>query len=256
MNILLTNDDGIFSEGLQFLAENLRKEHSVWVVAPEGEKSGSSHSITLFDPVKVTELSERVFVCRGTPADCVVIGMLGLIDEEIDVVISGFNMGPNLGTDIIYSGTAAAARQGALLGKPSFAVSLNPRGGSNSYLFPTEFVMKNLDLFCKLWSEDHFLNINFPESMNRDSNNGKEIAVSITFPTLRIYDNKIVKYRGPDGNLYYFIAGDKPRSMDEIGSDSYAISMGNISVSPIFIHPTNHRVEELYKKAEFWVGGE
>ncbi len=251
MNILLTNDDGIDSYGLKFLAQKLREKHEVWIVAPDSEKSGSSHSITLFEPVKVNKIDDRNFVCWGTPADCVLIGLIGLIEKKIDVVISGFNMNPNLGTDIIYSGTAAAARQGALLGKPSFAVSLNSTEDFSGFEYPSEFILKNLELFLNLWSEDHFLNINFPDNL-RDGFEG--VNVSITFPTLRIYDNEIVKYYAPNGNLYCFLGGDKPGSKNEVGSDSYAFSNGEISISPIFIHPTNHRVEEIYKKADFWCG--
>jgi len=251
LRILLTNDDGINSEGLKFLAEKLMREHDVWIVAPDSEKSGSSHSITLFEPVKVEKVTEQTFVCWGTPADCVLIGLIGLVEREIDVVISGFNMTPNLGTDIIYSGTAAAARQGALLGKPSFAVSLNPSGGPSIFEYSADFIVRNMELFLKLWSEDHFLNINFPDNLRDGFDN---VEVSITFPTLRIYDNEIIKYYAPNGNLYCFLGGDKPASKNEVGSDSYAFSRGNISISPIFIHPTNHRVEEVYRKAKFWCG--
>jgi 5'-nucleotidase len=124
MRLLLTNDDGIHSDGIQALIRGLEGAHEVWVVAPSVEASGGSHSITLHDVLKIRRLSDRRFSCRGTPADCVMVALLGLVPADIDLVISGINHGPNLGTDILYSGTAAGARQGALMGVPSVALSV------------------------------------------------------------------------------------------------------------------------------------
>ena len=125
MRILLTNDDGIESPGLRELARALGGDHEVWVVAPESNRSGSSHSITLGNPARFRRVGEREFASAGTPADCVLYAILGVVPAPIDIVLSGINLGPNLGTDIVYSGTAAAARQGAFMRKPSVAVSLS-----------------------------------------------------------------------------------------------------------------------------------
>ena len=124
MRILLTNDDGIESPSLKFLAERLRKKHEIWIIAPDAEKSGSSHSITIKKWLKYTKIDKMVYKCSGTPVDCIILGILHLIKNKIDMVISGPNIGANLGTDIIYSGTAAAARQAALMGIPALASSL------------------------------------------------------------------------------------------------------------------------------------
>ena len=124
MRILLTNDDGIHSEGIRQLEKTLGARHELWLVAPESEKSGGSHSITLKDSIRARCMGEHRFACRGTTADCVIISLLGLIPPKVDMVISGVNHGPNLGTDILFSGTAAGARQGALMGVPSVAISL------------------------------------------------------------------------------------------------------------------------------------
>src|SRR6056297_1174246 len=105
MNILITNDDGLGSPGLERLVEEYRDKHEIWVVAPDGERSGSSHAITLKGAVRFQQFEERIFSCSGTPVDCVLMSVLGAIPEKPDLVLSGINLGPNIGTDILYSGT-------------------------------------------------------------------------------------------------------------------------------------------------------
>ena len=124
MKILITNDDGIFSEGITTLKNALIADHDVWVVAPDTERSGTSHAITLKDAVRMSRIDERTYSCGGTPADCVLYSLLGAVDLDPDIVVSGINHGPNIGTDIIYSGTVAAARQAALMDRPAVAVSV------------------------------------------------------------------------------------------------------------------------------------
>ncbi len=241
MKILLTNDDGIFSKGLKALAEKLSAEHEVWIVAPDGERSGSSHSITLREPTKIHKVGDREYACGGTPVDCVILSFLGLLPVKIDLVISGINKGPNLGTDITYSGTAAAARQGALMGKPSIAVSINSYQPPFYFEYPARFLSENIELFVKLWSDDHFVNINFPDRIEKFS------RVEITYPGLRIYKDTLEKYKAPNGNLYCFLGGEAPTSRKEAGTDSYAVSKGRISISPILIHPANEKIEKKYR---------
>ncbi|TFG60697.1 MAG: 5'/3'-nucleotidase SurE, partial [Spirochaetales bacterium] len=106
MKILLTNDDGIQSPGLGALEDRLSSDHEIWVLAPDNERSGSSHAITLKGAVRMRNLSPRHISCNGTPADCVLYGLLGVLPERPDIVLSGINIGHNLGTDIVYSGTA------------------------------------------------------------------------------------------------------------------------------------------------------
>ena len=170
---------------------------------------------------------------------------MGLLPESIDMVISGINLGPNLGTDIVYSGTAAAARQGALMGIPSVACSLNAFSPPYHLEFPLKFILNNLERFCSLWAEDHFLNINFP---NQCSDPPRTV---VTFPTRRIYKDELVKFNTPRGDLYCFIGGAAPGSSLEAGSDCRTVEAGNISLSPILIHPTNHEIATRYKKVDF-----
>lgn len=245
MTILLTNDDGIDSPGLIALQEKLSNKHNVWVVAPDGDRSGKSQSITLKDAIRTTSVSDRVFACSGTPADCVAIAMLGAVPEKIDLVISGINLGANLGTDIIYSGTAAAARQASLNNCPSIAVSLAKHRPPFDFNHTASFIAENIELLIALWNNDHFVNINFPEHLNMN------YSVEITHPSRRIYEDSLVKFVSPNHDTYYFLSGSGVASSNLKGEDSSAILEGNISVSPIYLHPVNHREDEMYKSTEF-----
>lgn len=246
MRILLTNDDGIGSEGIQALVRALGAEHELWVVAPEAEKSGGSHSITLRDALRVRRVADHRFSCRGTPADCVMIALLGLVPRGVDLVISGINHGPNLGTDILYSGTAAGARQGALMGVPSVALSVGSYAPPFDFAGAAEFAARNLDNFQALGTDDHFLNVNFPATGTL----GAETV--ITFPSRRIYRLKLSTYRAPDGDLYCFVGGPAPDAHPEDGSDSMVVSKGRISISPIHAHPRNWAtIEESCRGVRF-----
>jgi 5'/3'-nucleotidase len=246
MRILVTNDDGIASDGIRQIEKTIGKEHELWFVAPESEKSGASHSITLRDSVRAHCLGERRYACRGTTADCVMVALLGLIPPKVDMVISGINHGPNLGTDILYSGTAAGARQGALMGVPSVAVSLGVYAPPFDFSAAAEFVARNVEVFRELWTDDHFLNINYP----CDAAGRPEPA--ITFPSRRIYRQRLSTYRAPSGDTFCFVHGDVPEAHYEAGSDCQVLSEGKISISPIHAHPRNWvSIEERYRRARF-----
>ena len=246
MRLLLTNDDGIHSDGIQALVTALAGSHEVWVVAPEAEKSGGSHSITLRDALKVRTIARCQYACRGTPADCVMIALLGLVPRQIDLVISGINHGPNLGTDILYSGTAAGARQGALMGVASVALSVGAYSAPFDFAGAAEFAARNLDSFRTLGTDDHFLNINFPAAGTR------EAETVITFPSRRIYRMELHTYDAPDGDMYCFIGGALPEAHPEEGSDCMVVSQGRISISPIHAHPRNWAtIEESYRGVQF-----
>ena len=246
MRILLTNDDGIRSDGIKALLHALDASHEVWVVAPEAEKSGGSHSITLHDALKVRKIRERQFSCRGTPADCVMIALLGLVPGPVDLVISGINYGPNLGTDILFSGTAAGARQGALMGVASVALSVGAYRAPWDFAAAAAFAARNLDNFKTLGTDDHFLNINFPVT----GTNGAETVV--TFPSRRIYRMELHTYDAPDGDRYCFVGGAIPEAHPEEGSDCMVVSQGRISISPIHAHPRNWAtIEESYRGVTF-----
>ena len=250
MRVLLTNDDGIDSPSLQAVAARLAGTHEVWVVAPDGDRSGSSHSITLKERIRVVQHAERRFACSGTPVDCVILGVLQLIEGDLDVLISGPNLGFNLGTDLLYSGTAAAARQSVLMGIPALAVSLAVRAYSTVMQPAVEFVARNLAAFHELASADHFLNINFPPSL------GEPLTACITFPALRIYRDDIIIHSEREREMFCTIGGDMPESHPASGSDGEAIAGGCISISPIYVHPVNHKIEERYRSVRLWTGSE
>ena len=245
MNILLTNDDGIHSTGLEALMKVLEKDYTVWVLAPDNERSASSHSITINNPMRLSKIAERSWACGGTPADCIILAMLGAIPVKPDLVISGINRGPNLGTDIIYSGTVAAARQAAFMGCPAIAISLNTYTEPFYFEPAAGFLAQNLKSFLDLWHPDHFVNINAPNDP------GAVKGVKITHPSRRIYHDSVSKFDAPDGNDYYILYGSQIDAEVEEGSDWDAVSHGYLSVSPVFLHPINHAEDMAYRQMKF-----
>lgn len=246
MRILLTNDDGVASPGLLRLREILEEHnHEVWAVAPDGERSGMSNYITLTEAIRCEEVGNRLFAISGSPADCVMVATLGAIPATPEVVISGINIGPNLGTDIIYSGTAAGARQAAYKGIPGIAVSLDSFTPPLHFDPIARFVSEHLQELTKLWNPDHFININAP---NLDE---EALPVHITRPSVRRYDDTLHQWDPPRGGRYYFVDGSLNKATPEAGTDWHAISQGAISISPVMLNPINHAIEEAYQRASF-----
>jgi 5'-nucleotidase len=245
MIILLSNDDGIDSTGLKTL-EEVFADHEVWTVAPDGDRSGRSHSITLSEPVKMRQIGEQRFACGGSPADCIMLAFLGAIPVTPDIVVSGINHGPNLGTDIIYSGTAAAARQGALMGHPSIAVSIAAFSSPLNFYPGAKFVAANLEIFNNLWNPEHFININFP-----NVEDGTEMEVVVTHPARRFYRDELRSYTAPNKDIYYFLHGSLIEGGEDPESDWGVIKAGKLSVSPVYLHPVIHRMDDVYRKTNY-----
>jgi 5'-nucleotidase len=238
MEILLTNDDGIGCEGIIKLAGALRSRtnHRVRVIAPEINRSGVSHGLTILgNPVKFTELEKDTWICSGQPVDCVIAGVLGGIPGmKADVVVSGINRGPNLGTDIVYSGTAAAARQAALMGIPAAAFSLAGHSGF-CWDMAAEYAADHLGEFLDMWEEDTFVNVNIP---NNPSGPG---ALQKTWPALKNYHDRLETVKSWDGVSWLMLqAGDQTVERED-GSDWDAVSRNMVSASPIIIHPVVSR---------------
>ena len=248
MTILLTNDDGIESAGLASLRDAFI-EHEVWIIAPDGERSAQSHSITVHDPIRCRRLDDRVFASSGTPADCVIVGVLGVMGVKPDVVVSGINIGPNLGTDIIFSGTVAAARQAAFMGIPGIAVSINSYSPPFHVAPLAAFVARNLSTLVGLWNPRHLININGP---NIDSD---VLPVQVTYPSWRMYHDQLEEFSSPRGERFYFLNGHPVETPMEEGSDWTAVAQGSISVSPIFVNPVDHHEDEAYRSAVFGPNG-
>ena len=236
MRILLVNDDGVNAEGINILAECLKTEHDVWIVAPDRNRSAASHAITMTKPLKINKLGDKVFSCSGQPVDCTAAGFHALVNPKPDLVISGINKGFNIGTDIIYSGTCAAARQAAFYGVPAIAVSLEIRSENDGWYFHSlaEFVKENLEKFialCKEDEEETFININAYSTE-------KFSDWKLTVPSSRNYHDKITLVEGPDGCTYSFFTGGDISTTRQDNSDFKAVEDGFVSVSKILSQPS------------------
>jgi len=244
MRILLTNDDGISSPGILLLADALRNiGHRVFILAPAANRSGVSHAITFLNgPCKIAKTGEDTWSCEGTPADCVVIAMMGGIpgldfrSSPPDAVLAGINRGANLGTDILYSGTAAGARQGSLFGIPSLALSLYEADEWN-WDMAVSFITEKLGEMLSFWKPDSFVNVNIPNLRE------KPAEMLHAFPSLRYYNDSIDIYDAPDGCRYCFAKAGDPgvsfteASAPEKGSDWEIVKRDKASLSVIYIHP-------------------
>jgi 5'-nucleotidase len=238
MNILLTNDDGIDAEAFLDFADALRSgtSHTVYVLAPDSNRSGVSSALSLLrSSIRMVRRAENIWACSGTPADCVCVGMLGGLPVKPDLVISGINAGPNIGTDIIYSGTAAAARQAALIGIPGIAVSLNARPGAFFWKQAIDYAVAALPEWEALWTEDIFINVNIPNTPEGP------LGTRITFPAIRQYNDFLVAETDDSGRVSCKIQGGNFYTEPESGSDWDAVSRNYASVSPVFLHPVVRR---------------
>jgi 5'-nucleotidase len=257
MTILLTNDDGIDSQGLLLLARALRGAgHRVFVLAPDSDRSGVSHSISfLSGPCKITEKEEDTWSCSGTPVDCVVMAILGAVpglkgipegvfddpSPPVDMIVSGINRGANIGTDLIYSGTAAAARQGSLANIPSVALSLI-EGEDWYWEMAVEFAAAHLEKMRDFWKPDTFVNVNIPNGP------GGPAGLVPAFLSLRRYNDRIEPFEAGDGARYCFARAGEIGTMPEEGSDWDAVSKNLASISAVFIHPVS--LEEVNRRKE------
>ena len=236
--ILVTNDDGVFSEGIKLLATALSEIAEVTVVAPDREQSASGHSLTLHRPLRMQQLEENYFSVDGTPTDCVNLGILWLMAEKApDLVVSGINFGSNLGDDVTYSGTVSATFEGALLGIPSIAFSQEV-GENFSFdraaVFARRFVQ---ELLKEELPNDLLLNVNIPAGAIR--------GVELTRLGRRRYKQSVVEKKDPRGQRYFWIAGT-PEWQEEDGTDQSAVIAGSVSVTPLHLDLTDHRGLEPY----------
>jgi 5'-nucleotidase len=231
MRILVTNDDGLGAEGLEALAGALSIDHEVWVFAPDRERSGVSHALTLGAPGKVRKVGDRAYSCSGTPADCVVFTMLGAIDFKPELVVSGINRGPNLGTDIVYSGTCGAASEAVLSGIPGIAVSCASHDSRLHYGAAASFVRMNLASLAAACQDGAFVNVNAPSS------ECETLLAYWSDPCARVYGNRLRSFDGPDGLAYHFITGGESGSRASPTSDHEIVAGGSISVSVILAQP-------------------
>ena len=237
MVILLTNDDGIYAEGIIALEKELRKIADVLVVSPDREQSASSHSFTLDRPLRLHERSPGRYSCDGTPTDCVMLGVHGILKHNLpDLLISGINHGANMGEDVTYSGTVAAAIEGSILQIPSLAVSNTDPDNLESFYPAARFVAKLIKQFGKFnFPVDTFLNINFPKLEGN-----KFVKYRYTCLGNRTYNDIVIEKTDPRGRNYYWIAGESIWR-DVVGSDFEAVSSGYVSISPLRVNFSNFK---------------
>ena len=242
--ILVTNDDGIHSPGLTALADALREIGEVVIIAPDRERSAVSHSFTMNHPIRVQTLGEDVYVIDGTPADCVMFGTRGFLEEPPVLVASGINRGPNLGIDTVYSGTVAAAHEGHLHNVPSFAISMDVPHSDGGYHFESGARFAGImarAMLEKRMPDGSFLNVNVP-NLSWEQIKG----ASITRLGQRIYRDEIIHRVDPQGKDYYWIGGEAPTWVKSEGTDFHALEEDKVSITPLGADFTQfHAIPEL-----------
>jgi 5'-nucleotidase len=237
MIILLSNDDGIQSEGLTALEESLQNVGEIYTVAPDRAQSSMSHALTLHRPLRVHDLALRRLAVDGTPVDCVKLALTGLLPVRPDLVISGINKGPNLGDDIIYSGTVSAAIEGALLGIPAIAVSLVTFKDFD-FRAAAEFTAILVERIAEHGIPPKtLLNVNVPPLAKSEFKGWRATRMG-----KRHYSENIVERVDPRGGKYYWIGGDDLGFADEDGTDCKAVHEGYISVTPLQVDLTDYQL--------------
>ncbi|MEW5924783.1 MAG: 5'/3'-nucleotidase SurE [Candidatus Zixiibacteriota bacterium] len=232
MLVLLTNDDGVYAEGLNALEAEIKRFAEVLVVAPDREQSASSHSFTLNRPLRMHQRGPNCYSCDGTPTDCVMLATHGILKNRLpDLLISGINHGANMGEDVTYSGTVAAAIEGSILGIRSLAVSNLDGENIASYKPAAKFIAKFIRQINKFsLPADTFLNINFPRLAGTRFREYRYTRLG-----KRVYNDIVIEKTDPRGRNYYWIAGDSVWKNVK-GSDFEAVSEGAVSISPLKVN--------------------
>jgi len=247
MHFLLSNDDGYQAVGLNLLAQALSSLGKVTVVAPDRDRSGASNSLTLDAPLYAKTASNGFIYINGTPTDCVHLAVTGLLDKEPDMVISGINAGANLGDDVLYSGTVAAAMEGRFLGRPALAISL---AGENvtHYDAAVRYVLKVIKrILSNPVQENLLLNINIPDLAYE-----KLGVFEVTRLGHRHKSEPAMKMKDPKNRTVYWVGPVGPEQDAGPGTDFYAINQGNVSVTPLQFDLTRYDVlDELSQ----WIAG-
>jgi 5'-nucleotidase len=249
MRILLTNDDGIHAEGLAVLERIARQlSDDVWIVAPETDQSGLAHSLTLSEPLRLRQLGEKRFALRGTPTDCIIMGVSEVLRGKPDLVLSGVNDGANMADDVTYSGTVAGAIEGTLQGIRSFALSQAVRR-DNGRIAPWEVAQAYAaDLIRKLSDVElppgTFLNLNFPNCEPQDVQ-----GVQVTSQGKLDFGLEIDAREDGRGRPYYWLRFSDRKGQFKEGTDIQALKENKISVTPLKLDMTDHSVQDRIASA-------
>lgn len=266
MRILVTNDDGVYAEGIRVLAQHLRTLGEVFVVAPERPRSAAGHSITLHKPLRLhrVHLSDGslAYATNGTPTDCVTLGVHAVMEHQVDLVVSGINAGPNLGWDLTYSGTVAAAIEGAVHGINAFAISLSaeealplarpeaeplpPQPPKLHYETAGHAAVRIAQMLVAHPLPPHtFLNVNVPNLPLEQIRGYQATALG-----RRQYADRIETRFDPAGRPYYWLSGSLVEDRDQPDTDVYAVAHGFVSITPIHLDFTAYN---LLKPMRDWV---
>ncbi len=249
MRVLVSNDDGVDAPGIRILADGLRRAgHEVTVVGPDRDRSGASNSLTLDQPIRVKSIGEGVWSVAGTPTDCVHLALTGLLEQEPDIVVSGINNFANLGDDVIYSGTVAAAMEGRFLGLPAIAMSL-ATGDHHGHHFDTA-ARAAVEITARLLVDplpaDTILNVNVPDLPWHELR-----GFEVTRLGNRHRSEPCIAQRDPRGRPIYWIGPAGAEQDAGPGTDFHAVRAGFISITPIHVDLTRYQALE---KVASWVG--
>ncbi len=239
MRLLLSNDDGYLAEGIQVLSDALLQLGDLTVVAPDRNRSAASNSLTLSRPIRAHKIADGFFKVDGTPTDCVHLAITGLLQQDPDIVVSGINAGANLGDDVLYSGTVAAATEGRFMGFPALAVSLD---GNIHYESAAKAVIQMIKQLKQTpLPDDQILNINVPDLAWSEIKGYKATRLG-----RRCKAEPIIQQQDPYGSPVYWVGRAGPPEKDQTGTDFEAIQQGYISVTPLQIDMTRKKgVEPL-----------
>ncbi|OGO35751.1 MAG: 5'/3'-nucleotidase SurE [Chloroflexi bacterium RBG_16_56_8] len=249
--ILVTNDDGVDAPGLLALKQGLESLGEIVVVAPDRNWSASGHTKTMHKPLRITSVTLRdgscAFATDGAPTDCVAVVMLGFSKEKPALVVSGINPGGNLAHDLTYSGTVAAAMEGAINNVPSIAVSINANHADNIDFTPAAEYAARIArrVLTEGLPPDTFLNVNVPAIPIEQIR-----GVRITRLGKRIYRDALVVRQDPQGKTYYWIGGEPPSGVVEDGTDFGALADQYVSITPVHMDMTSHALMDRLKTWE------
>ena len=249
LEILVTNDDGIHSEGIIGLAKALREIGEVFVVAPDREKTAVAHSLTLHRPLRVEKIKRNFWTVDGTPADCIYLGVNAILSHPPRLIVSGINKGGNMGDDVTYSGTVSAAFEGTLLGIPSFAISINAR---SHFKFRTaaRFATRVARYIAKNGlPKDTFLNINVPNVDEREIKSYKITQQGRWTQN----SNAVVEKMDPRGKKYYWVGGEFDKVGDHSETDLSALHRRKVSVTPLRLDLTDYT---MMRELSNWMSDE
>ena len=233
MRILLSNDDGYFAPGLEHLAGALASHADITVVAPARDRSGASNSLTLDRPLSVKRAPNGFLFVNGTPTDCVHLAVTGLLDYVPDMVISGINLGANMGDDTIYSGTVAAATEGYLLGIPSIAISLTSKTAAH-FETAAQVAVDLVERHARARAGPWLLNVNVPDIARAEVK-----GLRITRLGRRHRAEDVIRAKSPRGETIYWVGAAGAAADAGDGTDFYAVEQGYVSVTPLQIDLTN-----------------